>query len=166
MIGLGSNLGDRAAWLRRGVDEISDFSEVYAVSGLLETAPRGGPAGQPAFLNAAVLVRDPRPLEVWLAQLLRIEASAGRVRDGRWGPRTLDLDLLWAGSRSVASAELTVPHPRLLERRFALEPLLELVPDAVEPATGAPYRARLSQLLDQEATRLADAAAWCPAFPG
>lgn len=166
MIGLGSNLGDRAAWLRRGVDQISEFSEVSAVSGLLETAPQGGPAGQPAFLNAAVLVRDPRPLEVWLAQLLRIEASAGRVRDGRWGPRTLDLDLLWAGSRSVASAELTVPHPRLLERRFALEPLLELVPDAVEPATGTPYGPRLSQLLDQEATRLADAAAWCPAFPG
>ncbi len=104
------------------------------------TAPVGGPP-QPEFFNAAALVvYGGTPLDL-LDALLAIEARLGRVRAERWGPRTLDLDILWIDGLAVDDPRLEVPHPRLHERAFALAPLLEIVPDARDPRTGAVYAA-------------------------
>lgn len=130
-VGLGSNLGDREATLRRAI-ELLDAQEgisVVAVSSFRETDPVGY-VDQPRFLNGACrLETDLAPVEL-LHRLLEIERELGRTRDGpRWGPRTLDLDLLLYGDEVMDTPELTVPHPRLAERAFALEPLAELDPE-------------------------------------
>ncbi len=134
-VGLGSNLGDREATLRRAL-ELLDAEEgvkVVAVSTLRETEPVGF-ADQPRFLNgAAALDTELAPQEL-LERLLAVERALGRERTGpRFGPRTVDLDLLVHGDSVVAEPGLTVPHPRLAERRFALEPLAELDPDLALP---------------------------------
>jgi 2-amino-4-hydroxy-6-hydroxymethyldihydropteridine diphosphokinase len=136
-VGLGANLGLREETLRRAIELLGavDGVDVLAVSQLRETEPVGG-VDQPTFLNGAVAVRttlDPRAL---LDVLLEIERSLGRVREERWGPRTVDLDLLVYGSEAVDEPGLRVPHPRLHERRFALEPLAELAPDLDVPGLG------------------------------
>ena len=137
-VGIGSNLGDREATIRRAVallDEI-DGIEVVAMSALQETEP-WGPVEQPAFVNGAVAVETVLEPPELLAALLDVERLLGRVRTGeRWGPRTIDLDLLLYGERVVDEPGLAVPHPRLHERRFALEPLADLAPDAVVPGRG------------------------------
>lgn len=129
-LGLGSNLGDRLATLRSAVLGLPD---VVAVSAVYETEPVGGPAGQGPYLNAvAELDTDLSPRE--LLELARaLEASAGRVRDVRWGPRPLDVDILIVGDQVVDEEDLVVPHPRMWERRFVLAPLAELAPEMVEP---------------------------------
>lgn len=138
-VGLGANLGDRLGTLRRARAAIALVAPVRATSGVWETEPVGGPP-QPRYLNAAIVVDWNAPLAELLARLLEIERTLGRVRDERWGPRTIDLDLLLADGVAVATEGLTVPHPRLAERAFALAPLLEVWPDAAHPATGARYR--------------------------
>jgi 2-amino-4-hydroxy-6-hydroxymethyldihydropteridine diphosphokinase len=145
VVGLGANLGDRLATMRAAVRELARVAAIAATSRVYETAPVG-PA-QPPFLNAAVLVSswEGSPAD-WLRELLAIEASLGRVRAERWGPRTIDLDLLWADGVAVEGPELTVPHPRLRERAFALIPLLEVAPDARDPGTGEAY-AKIVSLL-------------------
>lgn len=127
-LGLGSNLGDRVARLRAAVGEIDDLR---AVSPVYETSPVGGPPGQGAFLN--LVVELDTALDPWgLLELCReLEAAAGRVREVRWGPRTLDVDVLWVDGEIVDDPQLTVPHPRLWERRFVLVPLADLAPDLV-----------------------------------
>jgi 2-amino-4-hydroxy-6-hydroxymethyldihydropteridine diphosphokinase len=136
-VGLGANLGDREGTIRRAVTLLgeADCVDAVAVSTLRETEP-WGPVAQPSFLNGVVALETelgPRPL---LDLLLGIERRLGRVRSERWGPRTIDLDLLLYGDTVVDEAGLTLPHPRLHERRFALEPLAELAPDAVVPGRG------------------------------
>jgi 2-amino-4-hydroxy-6-hydroxymethyldihydropteridine diphosphokinase len=138
-VGLGANLGDREATLRRAVallDEVPGV-EVVALSTLRETDPVGL-LQQPRFLNGAAAVEtDLEPREL-LDALLEVERRLGRVRDGlRWGPRTVDLDLLVYDDLAVDEPGLTVPHPRLHERRFALEPLAELEPGLVVPGRGS-----------------------------
>ncbi len=130
VVGLGSNLGDRLAHLRDACTSIASAYELVARSAVYETAPVG-PA-QPDYLNAAVRLRTDGTLEDLLTALLAIEASHGRVRtkENRWGPRTLDLDILWALGVTYESPRLTVPHPRLHERAFALLPLHDVAPDA------------------------------------
>lgn len=137
VIGLGSNLGDRLGTLRDAVDRVARIAPVRARSSVYETAPIGPP--QPDYLNAAIAVDWGGPLEALLDELLAIEAAMGRVRRERWGARAIDLDVLWADGCAVESARLTVPHPRLAERAFAIVPLLEVAPDApfVVPAGGA-----------------------------
>jgi 2-amino-4-hydroxy-6-hydroxymethyldihydropteridine diphosphokinase len=135
-VGLGANLGDRAGTIRRAVELLGAESEieVVAVSTLRETDPVGY-ADQPAFLNgAAALETELSPREL-LERLLAVELALGRVRgEGpRYGPRAIDLDLLLYGNEVVDEPGLTVPHPRLAERRFALEPLHELDPDLSLP---------------------------------
>jgi 2-amino-4-hydroxy-6-hydroxymethyldihydropteridine diphosphokinase len=137
-VGLGSNLGDRAATLSRAVELLGREPgiEVVAVSAFRETDPVGY-LDQPPFLNGAVAVETPlAPREV-LDALLEVERQLGRTRLGpRYGPRTVDLDLLLVDGIVVDEPGLTVPHPRLHERAFALEPLLELDPGLVVPGHG------------------------------
>jgi 2-amino-4-hydroxy-6-hydroxymethyldihydropteridine diphosphokinase len=138
-VGIGANLGDREATIRRAVELLDEIDgiEVVAMSALRETEP-WGPVEQPAFVNGAVAVETALEPPELLAALLDVERLLGRVRTGaRWGPRTIDLDLLLYGERVVVEPGLTVPHPRLYERRFALEPLAELAPDAYVPGHGS-----------------------------
>lgn len=146
MIGLGSNLGDRRAHLEGAIAALaaSQGIEVRRVSSFLETEPVGGPPGQEAYLNAAAVLETTLDPVGLLRVLQAIEARSGRVRTVRWGARTLDLDLLLFEDRIIETTELTVPHPRLPERRFVLEPLAEVAPDAIEPRTGR----TVSDLLD------------------
>ena len=125
-LGVGSNLGDRWAYLRQAVASLPD---VAAVSPVYETSPVGGPPGQGPYLNVVVeldTALGPREL-LELARTL--EAGAGRERRERWGPRTLDVDLLLVGDLTVDEPDLVVPHPRMWERRFVLTPLADLAPD-------------------------------------
>ena len=133
-VGIGSNLGDREANLRSAIELLSaeDGIEVIAVSEIRETEPVG-PVEQGPFLNGVVQVATALPAGELLERLLSVESRLGRVRTERWGPRTIDLDLLLYGSERVDEPGLTVPHPRLHERRFALEPLLDLDPDPGNP---------------------------------
>jgi len=131
-VGVGANLGDREATIRAALAALPD---VVAVSELRETAPVGV-VDQPPFLNgAAALETELSPREL-LDLLLEVERRLGRERRERWGPRTIDLDLLLYGAERVDEPGLTVPHPLLHERRFALEPLLDLDPDLVVPSHG------------------------------
>ncbi|MBV9411042.1 MAG: 2-amino-4-hydroxy-6-hydroxymethyldihydropteridine diphosphokinase [Acidimicrobiia bacterium] len=128
-LGLGSNLGDRRAHLAAAVEGLQRADRVIGVSTLYETEPVGGPEGQGPYLNAVVELdteRSPRQL-LELAQSL--EEAAGRVRTERWGPRTLDVDVLLVGSLRVQEQDLVVPHPNMWERRFVLAPLSDLAPE-------------------------------------
>jgi 2-amino-4-hydroxy-6-hydroxymethyldihydropteridine diphosphokinase len=130
-LGLGSNVGDRAAFLRSAVESLG--SSVIRVSPVYETDPVGGPVDQGPYLNLVVELRtDLAPREL-LAVAQRLESGAGRVRDVRWGPRTLDVDVLLMDGVVLDTEELTVPHPRMWERRFVLAPLADLAPELVEP---------------------------------
>ncbi len=137
-VGLGANVGPREVTLLRAVDLLAeaDDVEVLAVSQLRETDPVGM-LDQPRFLNGVAQIDTTLPPRALLELLLRIEQSLGRVRAERWGPRTVDLDLLVYGDLTVAEPGLRVPHPRLHERRFALEPLAELDPELVVPGLGS-----------------------------
>ena len=136
-IGLGANLGMREETLRRAVELLgaADGVDVLAVSQLRETEPVGV-VDQPPFLNGAVAIETTLAPRELLDLLLEIERSLGRVREERWGPRTIDLDLLVYGNEVVDEPGLRVPHPHLHERRFALEPLAELAPELDVPGRG------------------------------
>ena len=155
VVGLGANLGNARATLGEAVAALERATgHAPRVSSLYRSAPLG--PEQPDFLNAAVELAWSRPLEELLVCMQRIENDFGRVRAERWGPRTLDLDLLWAAERVVDTRELVVPHPELTRRAFALTPLLELIPDAREPGSGAPYAALLALFHSQRIERVAE----------
>ncbi len=139
VIGLGSNEGDRLSTLTSAVDQLRAHRDLHVLrrSPLYETPPAGGPP-QGDYLNGAVLIVTAEPARGILDWLLAIERSLGRVRPDpvRWGPRPIDLDLLWIEGEAVAEPGLYVPHPRLTERTFALRPLLDVAPDAVDFRTG------------------------------
>jgi 2-amino-4-hydroxy-6-hydroxymethyldihydropteridine diphosphokinase len=136
-VGLGANLGPREETLRRAVELIdrTPAVDVLAVSELRETEPVGA-VDQPPFLNGAVALETSLSARELLDLLLDVERELGRVRNERWGPRLVDLDLLLYGAETIDEPGLRVPHPRLHERRFALEPLAELDPDLVIPGRG------------------------------
>jgi 2-amino-4-hydroxy-6-hydroxymethyldihydropteridine diphosphokinase len=127
-LALGSNLGDRRAHLSSAVARIPD---IVAVSQLYETDPVGGPPGQGAYLNCVVELRTTRTPRELLAEAQAAEAAAQRVRVERWGPRTLDVDVLLVGEEKVDEPDLVVPHPRMWERGFVLVPLADLAPELV-----------------------------------
>lgn len=138
VIGLGANLGSPRLTLLGALAELDVIGEVVAVSALYRTLPVGGPP-QPDFFNAAVRVWYAGEPHALLGHLHAIERAAGRERRERWGPRLLDLDILWLDGLRLTSETLEVPHPRLRERAFALRPLLDVAPDAVDPADGVAY---------------------------
>ncbi len=134
-VGLGSNLGDRRATLEAALARLRP----RRVSSIVETEPWGR-GDQPAFLNAVAELETELEPDRLLGALQALERDHGRVRGERWGPRTLDLDLLLYGDRSIRSASLEVPHPRLPERRFVLEGLAELCPERPVPGLGRTVR--------------------------
>ncbi len=146
-VGLGANLGNRLGVLEAALSLLAcqPGIEVVAVSSFRETDPVGY-ADQPRFLNAAAAVETDLSPRALLGRLLVLERALGRTRDGpRFGPRTIDLDLLLYGDERIDDGSLVVPHPRLHERRFALEPLAELEPSLVVPGRG-PVSALLAGL--------------------
>ncbi|MDH5371789.1 MAG: 2-amino-4-hydroxy-6-hydroxymethyldihydropteridine diphosphokinase [Acidimicrobiia bacterium] len=156
-VALGSNLGDRRQNLESAVEAMGMLGEVVAVSRLYETAPIGGP-DQDAYLNAVAIVETLVPAGEFLTGLHAIEDRAGRKREVRWGPRTLDLDLVLYGSEEHSDEDCTVPHPRLLERRFVIEPLVDAWPEASLP-DGRSVAAFLAGVADQE---VVDLGPWWP----
>lgn len=153
-VALGSNLGDRRASLEGAVEALraADEVEVLRVSPWLETDPVGGPAGQGRYLNGCLELATTleAPTLLWL--LARIETQFGRerAREVPQGPRTLDLDLLLYDGLVLATPELVLPHPRMEERLFVLEPLLALEPELVLPRSGRTVRARVAELRARE----------------
>jgi 2-amino-4-hydroxy-6-hydroxymethyldihydropteridine diphosphokinase len=133
-IGMGSNLGDRAVQIRKAVESIGMMpaTEIVRMSSIYETSPVGIP-DQPRFLNAVIEVSTRLVPRDVLKEVRKIEKELGRTEYRRWGPRTIDLDILLYDNDVIISDELTVPHPRMTERKFVLVPLAELDPAVVHP---------------------------------
>jgi 2-amino-4-hydroxy-6-hydroxymethyldihydropteridine diphosphokinase len=147
-LGLGSNLGDRRRNLEAALDALRAHPQiaVSAVSSFLETDPVGGPPGQGRFLNAAAKIETDLAPEALLEELKRVERSLGRKPGPRWGPRQIDLDILLCGDTILETGTLVIPHPRMRERRFVLEPLAEIAPDARDPVTSLSVRDLLEKV--------------------
>jgi 2-amino-4-hydroxy-6-hydroxymethyldihydropteridine diphosphokinase len=150
VVGLGSNLGDRLGFFQKAARELRAHGEITAISALYETVAVG--PTQPDYLNAALRLRtrlSPRGL---LDVQLAIERACGRERLERWGPRTLDLDLLFISGQAVDAPGLVVPHRELTRRAFALLPLVDVAPEASDPVSGASYR-ELASAVDRTGVR-------------
>ena len=134
-LGIGSNLGDRLANLQQAVDLLGATKgiRVVACSRVYETAPVGG-VEQPDFLNVVIEVETDLPARELLAACMRVEQELGRIRETRWGPRTIDIDLLIYDEEEIDEPDLIVPHPRMHERSFVMMPLLELESNPMLPA--------------------------------
>ena len=145
VVGLGSNQGDPWLTLHQAVRELATWSPNLITSAIYRSDPVGGPP-QPDFLNAAVRLRYAGSAVSLLEDLLALERAAGRERRERWGPRCLDLDILWVPGLELDQPGLCIPHPRLKERAFALRPLLDVAPDAVDPRDGVRYATILDGL--------------------
>jgi 2-amino-4-hydroxy-6-hydroxymethyldihydropteridine diphosphokinase len=153
VIALGSNLGDRLANLQGGLDVLcGDGLDCLAVSAVFQTAPVGGP-DQDDFLNAVLLATSSLPARAILERCQRAEAARHRVRAVRWGPRTLDADIISYGTEVSAGPELTLPHPRAHERAFVLAPWLDVAPHAYLPGRGA-VAELLAAVADQDVRRM------------
>jgi 2-amino-4-hydroxy-6-hydroxymethyldihydropteridine diphosphokinase len=137
-IGLGSNVGDRLDFLQGAVDALEDSPEIWPVrvSSVYETEPVGGPVGQMSFLNAVLVVDTTLSARMLHERALAVEDAFGRSREVRWGPRTLDIDILALGDRVLRDADLTIPHPLIAERAFVLVPWAEVDPDFEIPGAG------------------------------
>ncbi|MEO0987033.1 MAG: 2-amino-4-hydroxy-6-hydroxymethyldihydropteridine diphosphokinase [Cyanobacteria bacterium J06639_14] len=157
-IALGSNLGDSLAILQGAVDQLSQHRDitVVACSSLYQTAPVGPP--QPDYLNACVLLETALAPEQLLRTLLQIEATFGRVRRERWGPRLVDLDLLLFGSLVLTLPTLQIPHPRMHERAFVLVPLAEIASHWIDPISGKAIAELVQNVSLQGIQRLSGAA--------
>lgn len=156
-IGLGSNLSDRYANLRQGLIRLVGHPAISLerLSSIYETEPVGY-LEQPLFYNMVVKIRTALSPRELLALLHEIEAEAGRVREVRWGPRTLDLDLLLYGNRIIHEEDLIIPHPRLEERAFVLYPLAEIAPHLILPNSGFEIEVAKEKVKHQGIRRLPD----------
>jgi len=157
-VAIGSNLGDRLDHLRQArgfLRSISDGGCLLAAP-VYETEPVDCPPGTPAFFNTVVEIESSLPPQKLLEQLLQFEASHGRPNvHGKNAPRTVDLDLLYCGEAMLNEAALTLPHPRLRQRRFVLQPLADIRPELVLPGFDRPVRELLASLGDAQPVRLA-----------
>lgn len=153
-IGLGSNLGDREAMIRLGLDDLTRMpaTQLLRASSLYDTEPVGE-TEQPNFLNAVAEIETGMSARQLLWNLQLIEKRLGRVRTQRWGPRTIDLDLLLLGGEIIDEPDLKVPHPELLHRSFVLVPLVELDPLLVHPITGETLLHHMSTLPSRPAVK-------------
>ena len=147
-IALGANLGDRSKTLRQALVLLDSTNgvKVKAVSSFLENPAVGGPADSPPFLNAAAGIETTLSARALLNHLLEIERQLGRERREKWGPRPIDLDILIYGNAKISEQDLIVPHPRLHERRFVLQPMGELAPGLVVPGLDRSIRELLENL--------------------
>jgi len=154
MIGMGANLGDPLKQIAAGFDDIAHLpgSRLLQRSSLYRSAPVGK-TDQPAFINTVALIETRLAARALLEALLQIEQRHGRRRMEPNGPRTLDLDLLLYGTQTISEPGLEVPHPRMHERRFVLDPLVEVVPDCDIPGKGR-ARDALAQVLSQDVERM------------
>ena len=146
-IALGSNLGNREQTIRQALEHLSTHPQVQLESSstLITTAAQGGAETQPDFLNGAARITTALAADQLLDLLQQIEKSLGRVRQEKWGPRTIDLDLLLFGNDIIETPQLKVPHPLMHTRRFVLEPLAEIAPEVVHPQ----LHKTIPHLLDQ-----------------
>ena len=151
-IGLGSNLGDRARHIADAIGSLSELGDLVAASALYQTAPMGGPEQGP-YLNAVAVIDTNLSARRLLEACLEIEQAHGRERREKWGPRTLDLDIVLFGSAVIDEPGLTVPHPELANRRFVLEPLAEAWPGAALP-DGTTVDSLLPAVADQAVHRM------------
>ena len=159
-IALGSNLGDRLGHLEAANEALESVGRVVATSPIYETAPIGGPE-QGSYLNAVTVIDTELAPRALLDGLLDIERSRDRERTEQWAPRTLDLDLLLYGKETVDEPGLTVPHPRMVERRFVLDPLLDVWPDAALP-DGTALQGFREGVADQRVERFIDESGFKP----
>ncbi len=160
VIGLGANLGDRMPTLQSAALALEAHGVVRALSDLYETGAVGPP--QPDYLNAAVLLESALAPQELLTALLAIERVHGRERRERWGARTLDLDLLHSPGLVLRLPELTLPHPELARRAFALVPLVDVLPEARDPVSGLRYVDVLATLERDGVRRVAARSEWDP----
>ena len=160
LLGVGGNLGDRLAHLRRGVALLAPEVSVAAASALYESAP-WGVTDQPPFLNAALRVETRLSPHDLLAKCKAVEAAAGRTPGRRWGPRVLDLDILLYGDLRLDDEALTLPHPRIAERGFVLRPLADLAPEIVPPGWRRSVGAALAEIGEEGLHRVAGPE-WAP----
>ena len=146
-IGIGSNLGDRRAYLESGLEELTAVPgvEFESVSSAYETAPQGY-TDQPSFLNAVFSVHTSLSAHELLLTMQEIENRRHRHRHRHWGPRTLDLDLLLYGDHRIETENLVLPHPRIAERCFVLAPLCEITPDLRHPCSGQLFAENLQAI--------------------
>ncbi|HEX2972320.1 MAG TPA: 2-amino-4-hydroxy-6-hydroxymethyldihydropteridine diphosphokinase [Tepidisphaeraceae bacterium] len=153
-IGVGSNLGDREGNIRQAMELLQETPnvQVQRMSKLLDNPAVGGPEDSPRFLNAAVEVRTTLKASELLKRLLEIEQLLGRQRHMKWEPRIIDLDLLLYGNSILSGENLMVPHPLMHERRFVLEPLAEIAPNAVHPVVQVTVASLLQNLLGGKAS--------------
>lgn len=149
-LGLGANLGDPVSMLSRALEALDalDGVAVTAASSFYRTSPIGV-TDQPDFINLAAEGQTHLAPDEFMSAILKVERKLGRIRTERWGPRTIDIDLLLYGAREIDSPILRIPHPRMLQRRFVLVPLLEIAPELRMPGTLIPLRDHLSQSENQ-----------------
>jgi 2-amino-4-hydroxy-6-hydroxymethyldihydropteridine diphosphokinase len=153
-IALGSNLGDREAHLAFGLSALPGFITNLTQSRWYDTAPLGVSPDQPRYLNGVVIGETSLSARELLERLLAIEREAGRTREAPMAPRTLDLDLILFGEERIEEPGLVVPHPRFRERLFVLEPLAEVAPDWIDPATGRLIKELFSARLREQPAAL------------
>lgn len=151
-LSLGSNIGDREAALREAIQRLAAIGRVALVSSIYETEPVEVP-DQPWFLNCAVALETEKTPEQLLSEILSIEEEMGRRRVQEKGPRNIDADILLYGDAVVESPSLTIPHPAMQQRRFVLEPLAEIAPEARNPLSGRSVREMLEALPPGQAMR-------------
>lgn len=147
-LGLGGNLGEPFETFKRSRKQLLSHPQISLIrsSPVYQTPPLGGPAGQPDYLNAVLMLKTDLEPQTLLAQCQKVEEGEGRVRTERWGARTLDLDLLFFGDQIIREEGLQVPHPRLEERHFVLLPLVALAPELLHPTSGLNMQELLNKL--------------------